>query len=196
MLNATWRYVTCGLLVVLLLGGRPAYAADTERIFFWSDAVPTPSCYESRDDGTKEVGLSIDGKKVAEPLLRCEEAMKNRVLVLVNGNYLHAVAGTGAEPFIENGRTLIPLRALADAFGFEVGWEPNEQKITLNKDSLSIMMHIGKPEMLVNGITETLEDTVPMIKNNLTFLPVRQLAEILGVQVDWDSESRTAAFSQ
>ncbi|GIP39038.1 hypothetical protein J31TS4_23180 [Paenibacillus sp. J31TS4] len=117
------------------------------------------------------------------------------VLVHVNGKYLHTVFGTGAEPFIENGRTMIPLRALADAFGLEVSWEQSEQKVTLKTNDKTIVLSIGKSEMLVNGERFYLEEAVPMIKNDLTFLPVRQLAELLGVKVEWDGDSRTAAFT-
>lgn len=117
------------------------------------------------------------------------------VNVLVDGKYLHTVVGTGAEPFIENGRTMIPLRVLADVFGFEVGWEQSDEKITLIKDNKSIVMYVGKSEMLVNGKKENFEEAVPMIKNSLTFLPARQLADILGVTVEWAEDTRTATFT-
>ncbi|MDQ0166949.1 copper amine oxidase N-terminal domain-containing protein [Bacillus horti] len=142
------------------------------------------------------LGLFIDGNEVALDLPSCDEAMKNRVLVLVEENYLHTVTGIGVEPFIENGRTMIPLRALADAFGFDVEWEQSEAKITLTKDSRIIIMHIGSQDMLVDGDSVSLEGVSPMIRNNVTFLPVRQLAETLGIKVGWDSESRTATFTQ
>ncbi|WP_159882364.1 stalk domain-containing protein [Paenibacillus puerhi] len=195
LLKAKWRYVTFGLLLVMLAGNH-VYAAEAERTFFWSDAVPIPDCYTSRDGEPKELGVEKDGKKVIVELPSCEEAKKTHVSVRVDGKYLHAYSLSGAEPYIENGRTMIPLRALADGFGFEVAWEPTEQKITLKKDTRSIMMYIGKSEMLVDGKEVKLEEAVPMIKNDLTFLPVRQLAEILGVQVDWDESTRTATFTQ
>lgn len=89
---------------------------------------------------------------------------------------------------------MIPLRALADAFGFETEWDANEEKITLKKENQFIIMYIGKTEMSVNGQTEYFDGAVPMIKNSRTYLPVRQLAEILGIQVDWNQDTRTATF--
>ncbi|MFC7678345.1 copper amine oxidase N-terminal domain-containing protein [Paenibacillus sp. GCM10028914] len=59
-----------------------------------------------------------------------------------------------------------------------------------------IVMHIGKQEMLVDGSKVSLEGIAPMIRGNVTFLPVRQLAETLGIKVDWSSEKRTATFTQ
>ncbi|MEK3917860.1 copper amine oxidase N-terminal domain-containing protein [Paenibacillus sp. FSL H7-0331] len=78
----------------------------------------------------------------------CEEVKKNHVLVFVNGKYLH-VEDSGGVPFIENGLTMVPLRAIADAFGFEVGWEQSQEKITLTPNSKSIIMHIGKPDIFL-----------------------------------------------
>jgi hypothetical protein len=44
---------------------------------------------------------------------------------------------------------MVPLRAIADAFGFEVGWEQSQEKITLTPNSKSIIMHIGKPDIFL-----------------------------------------------
>ena len=181
MFRTRLKYMTLSLLCLLFIGNT-AYAAETED-FFWSDTVPVPAYAESRDGTHGETGFVIDGERIDMELPTYEEAIKNRVLVLVDGKYLHTVAGTGAEPFIENGRTMIPLRAIADTFGFEVDWEQSEEKITLAKGDKTIILHIGEPEILVNGETVYFEDAVPMIKNSRTFLPVSKLAEILGIQV-------------
>jgi len=193
LLKTKWKLITMLSVLAILLAGKITYAAEN---FFWSDAVPVPSCYESKDGTKKELGMVIDGKKVVQDIPTCEEAKKKRVLVLVNGKYLHTLDGSGADPFIENGRTMIPLRAVADAFGFEVDWEQNEKKITLTKESKQIIMHIGKSEMSVDGEKVDLGETAPMIQNDVTFLPVRPLAEILGIDVDWEAKTRTATFTE
>lgn len=200
MLQTKWKLATIFSLLVVLLIGNTAFARDPADHSFWSDVVPMPSCFTSPSrDGEpgKSAGVTVvkNGKEDTVKLPSCEEAKKNFVLVLVNGQYLHTVFGSGAEPFIENGRTMIPLRALAGAFGFEVSWEPSEQKITLKNDDKRIILHIGKPEIWVDGEKLNLEEAVPMIKNDLTFLPVRQLAEILGVKVEWNADTRTATFT-
>lgn len=192
MFKTKLKYMTLSLLCLLFIGNT-AYAAETED-FFWSEVVPVPAYAESRDGTPGGMGFVIDGERIEMELPTYEEAIKNRVLVLVDGKYLHTVAGTGAEPFIENGRTMIPLRAIADAFGFEVDWEQSEEKITLTKDDKTIILYFGKPEILVDGETLYFEDAVPMIKNSRTFLPVRKLAEILGIQVEWAGDTRTATF--
>lgn len=188
-----WKFISLLSLLVVLMTGNSAYAAES---FFWSPSKPILSCYETRDGSVKEVGIVLaNGEKITEALPTCEEAAKTRVLVLLNGMYLNIYAGSGADPFIEKGRTMIPLRALADGFGFEVDWDQSNKKITLKKDDKQIIMHVGKSDMLVDGKKVALEDAVPMVKNGVTFLPVRQLAEILGVKVDWNNTTRTATFT-
>jgi len=187
-----WKFISVLSLLIVLLTGKVTYASEN---FFWSDVEPLPSCYTNRDGESTKMGIVIDGKKVSLDLPTCEEAKRTRVLVLVNGKYLQTIAGTGAEPFTDNGRIMIPLRALADGFGFEVAWEQKEEKITLKKDSHSIILHIGKLEMLVDGKKVVLAEAAPMVKNSVTFLPVREIVELLGVKVDWDGKTRTATFT-
>lgn len=185
-----------------VLAGAGMYTAYAEEerteYFFWSDALPIPAYATPNEDGTSgKIGIiNEDGEKTELTLPDYEEAIKNRVLVLVNEKYLHTVAGSGADPFIEDGSTMIPLRAVADAFGFEIEWEQSEEKITLTRDSKTIILYIGKPEISVDGDTVYFENAVPLIKNDRTFLPVRKLAEILDIKVEWDEDTRTAAFSE
>lgn len=61
---------------------------------------------------------------------------------------------------------------------------------------IKMVLHIGESEILVNDETVYFDDAVPMIKNKRTFLPVRKLAEILGIKVEWDNDTRTATFSK
>lgn len=118
LLKTKWKYAALGLLCALSIGNT-AYAAED---FIWSDVEYIPACGSTGRDGEpQKLGLKLaDGRSIETELPTCEEAIKKRVLVVVNGKYLQPVAGSSAEPFIENGRTMVPLRAIADAFGFEV----------------------------------------------------------------------------
>ena len=47
--------------------------------------------------------------------------------MLLNG----ATISFDQPPIIENGKTLVPLRAIFEALGAEVSWEPNTQTVTI-----------------------------------------------------------------
>ncbi len=36
------------------------------------------------------------------------------------------------EPFIENGRTYVPIRFIAETFGSQVDWDADQKKVTIN----------------------------------------------------------------
>lgn len=62
-------------------------------------------------------------------------------------------------------------------------------KYTLNLNS-------GEYEILINGkVIKRQMDVKPLIKNDRLMLPMRNLAEMIGAKVEWDSKTRTASFT-
>lgn len=97
-------------------------------------------------------------------------------------------------PFVEEGRTLVPIRALAEKLGFTVDWLEAEQKITLTKGETTIVLWIGSNKVLVNGVEGTID--VPAKKvGNRTFVPIRFIAETLGTHVGWDNDKQAAVVT-
>ena len=90
-------------------------------------------------------------------------------------------------PFIENNRTLVPLRAIFEALDATVNWEDNT--VTAKKGNTSISLKIGSKEMIVNGKSVRL-DVVAKIKNNRTFVPLRAVSEAFNNTVEWNGTNR------
>jgi sugar lactone lactonase YvrE len=97
-------------------------------------------------------------------------------------------------PMIVNGRTLVPLRAIFNALGAMVQWNPADQSITATKGSTTINLQIGSTTALNNGAQVTL-DAAPIIINGRTVAPVRFVSESLGAAVSWDSSTNTVTIS-
>lgn len=93
------------------------------------------------------------------------------------------------KPVIVQGRTLVPIRAVIEAFGGSTVWQSSTRKviITLGKDSLGLW--IGKSQASVNGIALAIDSAnsavVPVITNGRTMLPLRFVAESLGIDVQY-----------
>lgn len=86
-------------------------------------------------------------------------------------------------PFIVDGRTLIPVRAVSEAFGLGVNWDEKTSTVTVDGTTEII---IDKSEMNVNGRTVAL-DVPATIKDGRTFIPFRALCEdVLGKKVYYD----------
>lgn len=93
-------------------------------------------------------------------------------------------------PILQDGRTLVPLRAIFEALGALVEWEPSTQTITAEKDDVVITLRIGSNEMDRNSDKITL-DVPPMIINDRTLVPVRAISEAFNCTVAWDEDTRT-----
>ena len=87
-------------------------------------------------------------------------------------------------PYITNDRTLIPVRAVSEAFGCTVDW--NEETATATIDG-NTKITIGSADMvLADGSIYTL-DVPAEVTNDRTFIPLRALGEkALGKAVTWD----------
>lgn len=94
-------------------------------------------------------------------------------------------------PFIENGRTFVPIRYLSNALGVTdefIGWE--SPTVTLSEPGFPVVeLSVGKKEITSDGKTKAI-DTSPLLREGRTFLPARFVAEALGYQVDWDAANQ------
>ncbi len=90
------------------------------------------------------------------------------------------------KPEIKNGRTLVPLRAIAESLGTDVKWDQVTQTITLTKGDTTITLTIDAKTATVNG-QELPLDVAPTIKNNRTIVPLRFISEALKANVEYDA---------
>lgn len=116
------------------------------------------------------------------------------IKVLVNGN---EVTFTEAQPFIENERTLVPMRAIYEALGARVAWE-GETRTIVSYDptsDVSITMQIDSNKMFINE--QEIELDVPArIVNDRTVVPLRAISEGMKSVVNWDNDTRTVTVEK
>jgi hypothetical protein len=86
------------------------------------------------------------------------------------------------------------MRAIFEALGADVDWNPDEKKITATKDNFDVILNINDKNMLVNGIATTL-DVPATIIDGRTFVPVRAISEALDCDVEWRGESKTVVIN-
>lgn len=119
-------------------------------------------------------------------------AAESTVNVVVDGK---PVEFPDAKPFIDsNGRTLIPVRFVAEKLGAEVGWNGKEKKVTIKNVKVEIILYIGQSDIIVNGQTHTM-DTAAILENSRTYVPIRYVAEALGAKVGWEGATRTVVIT-
>ncbi len=106
-----------------------------------------------------------------------------RVRVKINGDMI----GFDSNPFIENGRTFVPMRKIFETLGATIEWDNDTETVTATKGSDVIKLTIGSNKAIVNG-TEKELDAPAQLRNDRTMVPLRFVSESLGLKVDW-SES-------
>lgn len=93
-------------------------------------------------------------------------------------------------PVIKHGRTLIPVRAVSEAMGATVEWNEEEKIVTITKGDRIIEFNLVENKVYVDEV-ETAIDVPAEVMNKRTMVPLRFIAEQLGLSVDWDEESNT-----
>ncbi|MBQ7876212.1 MAG: copper amine oxidase N-terminal domain-containing protein [Clostridia bacterium] len=104
--------------------------------------------------------------------------------VIMNSSFLEF---PDQEPVIENGTTLVPIRPIAEKLGLEILWDDPTDTVTLKKDSFYIELVIGSTVAKTSSGEKALL-TAPKIINSRTMVPLRFIAEELGLTVSWNDE--------
>ena len=144
----------------------------------------------------------------------CTLALAAAITVILNGQVFEF---EGQQPIIENGRVLVPARAIFEAFDMEVNFFDADdlmeeghliQAVGGRFPNFALRLNIGSRQMQIGGghtsmgprrtpifIFDPLRfielDVPPQIVNGHTLVPARAIAEALGGVVEWDEESRT-----
>ncbi len=126
-------------------------------------------------------GLAVNAASVA-PQTPDPEA----ITVTVNGK---AVETPEAPPFVENGRTYVPVRAVLEAFGVDsISW--NAPYVIVKKSDVTLRIPVGQNHIERNG-SKVAVDSPAMIKESRTCLPIGSVIKALGGTVGWDESTRT-----
>jgi peptide/nickel transport system substrate-binding protein len=93
-------------------------------------------------------------------------------------------------PTIQNGRTLVPMRAIFEALGATVHWDDATRTIRAYRREDAIILELGNRTAWVNGPPRQL-DVAPVAVDGRTMVPLRFVAEALGAEVAWVDATRT-----
>lgn len=116
-------------------------------------------------------------------------------IMTVNGTESEIDPGRGTAPIIQNGRTLVPIRAIIEAMGGSVNWDEETQTVLLELEGDIITLTLGSTTAYFNETASTL-DVAPVSINDRTMLPVRYIAESFRFTVDWDDETQTVTITK
>lgn len=124
-------------------------------------------------------------------ITRAQEGLK----LWVNGDYINSDVAS----FIENGRTLVPVRVISETLGFKVEWDEVDQEVLIktsdSEDSKVLSLKINDTKATLGDKVFDL-DVAPKISQSRTFVPLRFISEAFGLKVDWDEANQTAIVGE
>lgn len=97
----------------------------------------------------------------------------------VNGSFIKC----DEKPILIDSTTYIPLRAFSDAIGGTIEWNETEMIATMHKDGHSFAFYPEKEYCIIDGIKQ---NHASVFHNDLTFIPVRAVSDVLEYSVEWD----------
>ncbi|MGI6575584.1 MAG: glucosaminidase domain-containing protein [bacterium] len=99
-------------------------------------------------------------------------------------------------PLIQNGRTLVPVRLVAEELNAQVDWDEENRIVHIVKGDRAVVLRIDSRLVEYNVGTEKifgLADVPSQIFDGRTFVPIRLVSNALGVGIAWDDASRTVS---
>ena len=96
------------------------------------------------------------------------------------------------EPVIEDGRTLVPLRAIFEAMGCAVYYSEEDGKgiVSARRSDDSLLLTIGENKMYFNN-KEIALDVPAKVKDDRTLVPLRAISEAFECEVHWYGDTKT-----
>jgi len=101
-----------------------------------------------------------------------------------------------AAPYAVNGRTMVPVRFVANALGVD-GKDiyAAGKAVTIIAGSKTITLEVGSKVAKLNGAPARTMAVAPVVKNGRVFVPVAEIGALLGVEATWDAATQTATFT-
>lgn len=114
-------------------------------------------------------------------------------LAFLNVTTAEAASEVTALLDVGKGRTLVPLRFVTEQFGSEVKWNGSDQSIQIIAKTKTISLKIGDNTVKINDQSQAI-DAPPFIKDGITYVPLRFISTVLGVEPKWDGKTSTVTI--
>lgn len=122
------------------------------------------------------------------------KAGKKGIKVFVKGKKL----AFDAEPFVENGRTMVPVRTIAEALGLNVDYDGEKGVVRISNptNGKTLVLYLGRAEAEVDGRKVTLDAPARVVPPGRTVVPLRFVSENMGADVKWFEDGQVVAVNE
>lgn len=127
--------------------------------------------------------MNLKPSLIAFAALAAASAFANRLVVVVDGKPVKFPEN--AQPMVYKGRVMVPMRGIFEALGATLTYDPTTRKVEAQRNNEGVELTFGSKIAKKNG-AEILLDTPPSIIHNVTYVPMRFIAESLGAKLAYD----------
>jgi hypothetical protein len=127
-------------------------------------------------------------KKLAKLLVK---AGKKEIKAFVNGKQPQF----DVAPFVKEGRTLVPFRAIAASLQADVSYDSATQTVTVVRGEVTVTLTLGSDTAYVNGAPVKLDVAAESVQGR-TVIPLRFLSEAFGAEVEFDAETQSVIITE
>ncbi|MEN6326904.1 MAG: copper amine oxidase N-terminal domain-containing protein, partial [Syntrophomonas sp.] len=98
------------------------------------------------------------------------------------------------DPFIQDGRTLVPVGLIFMSLGAQVSWNGESRTVTATKNDTTIVLPIGDKYATKNS-EQVILDVPAQICNSRTMVPLAFISLSFGADVAWEGSTRTVTIT-
>ncbi len=143
----------------------------------------------------------VEEKKTEEkPIDKPAKKVETEVILTIGSNNLDnkingvdSFKGMDVAPYIKNGRTMLPIRYVAEALGMSVSWDAKTRTVIIQDMFYTVEIPVDTNKIIVNGDVFT-SDVKPEIVHGRTMMPIANIARALGLKdgkdIIWDASMR------
>ncbi len=184
------RVLSSILFIALMLGNTISYADS----YYMHRVQPGDTYLKIAKEYNKDVYTLQSINKDLENTLLEGSLMKiapipsgKTISIKVNGKKIY----TDQIPYLENSRTFVPIRFIAQALNVEeINWDEENQTAILKNKGTTIKLPIQSTVATLNDRRISLDASVSIYQGR-TFVPVRFIAEAFDCTVNWDAYNYT-----
>lgn len=115
--------------------------------------------------------------------------VKSDMSITLNGQ----AASFAQSGYLIDDSLFVPFRAIAESLGGTVGWDGEKREASLKKGDNTVVFGIDAGHAVVNGVSVMIDKPARII-DDMTYVPVRFLAETLGLTVGYDDATRSVSL--
>ena len=117
----------------------------------------------------------------------------NNPNVIVNGRDVK-IDEFGSAPFIQDGVSLLPLKAAYELIGGSVDYDAGTEYATAKFFESLLKVKAGEVSAEINGKSVT-QSVAPVIRDGAVYVPARTVAEALGAEFSWDGDTQSLTMT-